>query len=97
MSEMTQDRDPKRKLTYEEDNNEGTGPNLLPDVGVFATAGPSGVAKKATSEKPNANATPTQAPGNEPQSSPPESKKPKICLYVKFKNAPSSGEAPGKF
>lgn len=86
MSEMTQDRDPKRKLTYEEDNNEGTGPNLLPNVGVFATAGPSGVAKKAakkaTSEKPNANATPTQAPGNEPQSSSPESKKPKICLYV---------------
>ena len=86
MSEMTQDRDPKRKLTYEEDNNEGTGPNLLPDVGVFATAGPSGVlatpAKKATSEKPNANATPSQAPGSEPQSSSPESKKPKICLYV---------------
>ena len=34
---------------------------------------------------------------NEVQSSSPESKKPKICLYVKFKKAANSGEAPGKF
>ena len=137
-SQTTQgaNRDPRRRLRYDE----GTGPNLLPDVGVFARAGPSGAPKpkKSKGEVPGPaqdgrrspaggdDVAPTNAEGedvgessglaaggdvsddgsaagnemeqsNEVQSSSPESKKPKICLYVKFKKTANSGEAPGKF
>ena len=99
-SQTTQgaNRDPRRRL------------NLVPEVGVFARAGPSGVPKP---KKPEAKAKETHVPGpaqegedagndgsaasDELQSSSPESKKPKICLYVKFEKAANSGEAPGKF
>ena len=126
-SQTTQEtnRDPRRRL------------NLLPDVGVFARAGPSGAPKpkKSKGEVPGPaqdgrrrpaggdDVAPTNedvgessglaaggdvsddgsAAGNEMeqsnevQSSSPESKKPKICLYVKFKKAANCGEAPGKF
>ena len=155
-SQTAANRDPRRRLRYDE----GTGPNLLPNVGVFARAGPSGAPKPKKSAKPkkkNGDAEPSESrspspsllepstnlegedvgddgsaadgdasddgpllepstnsegedvgedgsaagneleQSNEVQSSSPESKKPKICLYVKFKKAANSGEAPGKF
>ena len=171
-SQTAANRDPRRKLRL----NDSTGPNLLPNVGVFARAGPSGAPKPKKSAKPKKKNRPAQdgdaepsesrsvgdgvsaragpssgAPqpkksvkhkkknrppvesrspspsllepsnnlegedvggdvgedgsaaaneleqSNEVQSSSPESKKPKICLYVKFKKAANSGEAPGKF
>ena len=50
-------------------SDEGTGPNLLPDVGIFARPGPS-----ATTHLEGKDGS---AAANEPQSLSPESKKPK--------------------
>lgn len=76
-------------------SDEGTGPNLLPDVGKEATPtqarGPIEPIQDGSSDSDR----PTHLEGkdgsaaaNEPQSLSPESKKPKICLYVKFKECP---------
>ena len=76
----------KRRLTLEDDvsssdSDEGTGPNLLPAVGVFARASTSGVPKKVAKKAPGTSEKPKgedgSAAANEPQSSSPESKKPR--------------------